>query len=105
MTGSYFQTVPEPRVVRASHERAAKGQEDQIHQWAKAHPDSTFTRQDIERLFHLSTQSASRSLANLTDEGKLERTTERALSTFGRTCGTWRAARPKQDGEQGRLFQ
>jgi len=91
---SYHETVPEPRVIREAYQRRAKTQEIEVLAFFRAHPGRAFSREEIEATFSYPTQTASRVLADLTAQLALEKTGDKAVSSFGRRCGTWRLSRP-----------
>lgn len=101
---SYHDSVPEPRPARDRYERQAKRQEDRVLALFRKFPDGAFSREQIERLFSLPTQSASRVIANLTARYAIEKTGQTVTSSFGRRAHTWRLAKPRAMGEQGRLL-
>lgn len=98
---AFYDTTATPRAERRAYERHGLRQEDAALDFFRAHPNSAFSREHIERHFGWPTQTASRVLANLTKRGKLLKTGQIELSSYGRRCHTWRLA----DGpRQGRLL-
>jgi hypothetical protein len=100
----FFNTNAEQGAELVESRKAAKGQEDAILAYFVARPTSNRTRRDIEVIFRLPVQSATRALRNLTKAGKLEKSfaTIRCESS-GKSVHTWRLARARVP-EQGRLF-
>lgn len=101
---TYYNTNAESGVELTESEKRVQGQEDAILAYFERNPHSTRTRRNIEVIFRLPTQSATRALRNLTKAVKLEKsdTTVRCEAT-GKSVHTWRLAR-KKPPEQGTLF-
>ena len=73
--------------------RKTLAQDHLVLEFFKKHPNETFTpSQVLHRLFaeNVPVTSVRRAMTNLTDRGKLEKTTEQRKGPFGRPEYCWR---------------
>lgn len=102
---AFYDTTRLPRVEREQAEFNAKGQEQRAMAWFRAHPTRWFSRDELEAALHITTQSGSRVLANLTARGLLEKSdTANATGKHRVRVHCWRLAHPVEVGQSGRLF-
>jgi hypothetical protein len=93
---TFYNTNAEEGAELAESRDRVQGQEDAVLRYFEDRPHTGRTRRDIEVIFHLPTQSATRALRNLTAAGRLEKSdaTIRCESS-GKAVHTWRLARKR----------
>lgn len=102
---AFYDTCALPRVEREAAQVNAKGQEQRALDWFRAHPWRWFSRDELEAALHITTQSGSRVLANLTARGLIEKSAEaNARGKHKARVHTWRLARPVEVGQTRSLF-
>ena len=102
---TYYNTNAEMGAELADSKSRVQGQEDAILAYFQARPMVTRTRRDIEVIFGLPTQSATRALRNLTKAVKLEKSDKPDVlcQKSGKRVHTWRLVQTKTP-EQEDLF-
>jgi len=104
----FYNTNAEQGDTLAASNMAAEGQEGLILTYFKRRPTSERTRRDIELIFRLPTQSATRALRNLTAAGYLEKSPNPTVKCewSKKMVHIWRLAKrePPKPPKQDRLF-
>jgi predicted HTH transcriptional regulator len=101
----YFNTNDEQGHTLTASKTRSEGQEGAILTYFRKNPTSTRTRRNIELIFGLCTQSASRALANLTADGYLVKSDKPTVKCewSKKMVHTWRLAK-REPPMQERLF-
>lgn len=91
---SYYNTTASHGRELAEYRVKAKAQEVKVLDWFLAHPNDTFTPEDIGEhvLRNAPRTSWGRALSNLTRAGWLERTDRQTIGVWGRPVYHWRLA-------------
>lgn len=90
MIAHYYNTNHESGITLIESEIHNKKQEDWILQLIfQKRPTTYFSREDIEQISGLKEGSVSRSLANLTEDCKIEKTHNMRVSSYGKQVHTW----------------
>lgn len=89
MSTPYYNTNHESGVTLLESEKHNKKQEDWLLTIFQKRPTVYFSREDIEQISGLKEGSVSRSLANLTEDCKIEKTHNMRTSSYGKQVHTW----------------
>ena len=102
---TYFNTNAEDGPELEASKALCEGQEAAILAYFRQHPTSERTRRNIELIFGLCTQSASRALRNMTEAGHLEKSPKPTVRCewSKKMVHSWRLAK-REPPTQERLF-
>jgi len=85
----YYNTNHEEGEELTTSEKHNKKQEEWLLTIFQEKPTTYFSREDIEQISGLKEGSVSRSLANLTEDYKIEKTHNMRISSYNKKVHTW----------------